>query len=193
MKNRPLLLVLVSLALGVLVYLDQWGGESPKVGAPSVGVADGGGEGAAPAARTAAAGARRTSGADAMQDPGPGLEKLTNPLALFDKSQLTDWVDRPLFAPSRKRPPVVKVAAAAPSRPARPLAPPPSYDLLGIVREGDRAIALLRKQTDGTSFRVVVGDMIDGWRVARLDAAAVLLEREDGISHTVPLTGDGDQ
>jgi hypothetical protein len=183
LKNRPLLLVLVSLALGALVYLDRRGGEDSKVDAPAVGVADEAGDAAA--GREAA-----TGEAAANTNSRRALTKLTNPLAPFDKAQLKDWVDRPLFAPSRQRPPVAQVAVATPARQVLATAPPPSYDLLGIVRDGDRAIALLRKKTDGTSFRVEVGDMIDGWRVARLDAAAVLLEREDGLSHTVPLTGD---
>ena len=62
-----------------------------------------------------------------------------------------------------------------------------SYDLLGILREGERAIALLRSKGEGRSFRVEVGDMIGGWRVARMEPTSVLLEREDGTSQTVPL------
>ncbi len=83
-----------------------------------------------------------------------------------------------------------EVAAATP-RPRHRSTPSnrrPSYDLLGILRDGERAIALLRKKGEGTSFRVEVGDMIGGWRVAKMEPASVVLERTDGTSQTVPLS-----
>jgi hypothetical protein len=174
-KNRPLLLILACLALGVLVYLDNRrtsDGES------------------VPAARTQASVPRATSN-DGSSEPAEAVSaepKLRNPLASLDKAELKDWVERPLFAPSRRRPPAVAVADRQPPRQVAARQPPPSYDLLGIVRDGDRAIALLRKKGDGTSFRVEVGDMIGGWRVAKMESASVVLEREDGTSQTVPLS-----
>ena len=59
--------------------------------------------------------------------------------------------------------------------------------LLGIVSYSDRAIALLRKKSDGMNFRVEVGGMLSGWRVSKVAPKSVLLERDDGTSMTVPL------
>lgn len=186
-KNRPLLLVLASLALGVLVYLDNRGGEAPQEGTLVRGSR---GADAGPVDReiaSASGAVDQEDGTEASQAASPALERLANPLANFDKSKLRDWVERPLFASSRKRPPAVAAVANRPTQPTQPKAPPPSYDLLGVVRDGDRAIALLRKKGDGTSFRVEVGDMIGGWRVSKLEPAAVLLERDDGNSQMLPL------
>ena len=177
-KNRIYLLIVVCVALGVLVFLDNWGGDNGVV------------EPSARARVQASAGA-----SDAASDPQSGAEapasdemRLTNPLAGFDKSLLKDWVERPLFAPSRQRPPQVAMAATPAAPQANSQKPPPSFDLLGILRDGDRAIALLRKKGEGTSFRVEVGDMIGGWRVAKMEPASVVLERTDGTSQTVPLS-----
>jgi hypothetical protein len=192
LKNRPLWLILVCAGLGALVWLDNRSDESKE--GPGVAVAPvGEGAGEAP-------GSVESAAADPQSDDGPatveaaaepegettnGLQ-LSNPLASFAKESLNDWVERPLFAPSRKRPP----AAAAGANPAGPVVAAPQiplYDLLGIVREGERALALLRKKVDGSNFRVEVGDMIGGWRVAKIEPSAVVLERADGQSQTVPL------
>jgi hypothetical protein len=177
-KNRTFLLILVCLALGVLVFLDNRGGDNDVVG-PS-----------APARERIAAAAREdapVSGMDAEAPVAAGIE-LINPLTDFDKSLLTDWTERPLFAPRRQRPPAAAGEAPRASQQVTAAAPPPAYDLLGIVRDGGRAIALLRKKGEGTSFRVEVGDMIGGWRVARMETSSVVLERADGTSQTVPLS-----
>jgi hypothetical protein len=193
LKNRPLLLILVCVALGALVWLDNNRVDESK-GSPSVAVApagDGATESAAPA-ETAAADPqsedeRPTPDGEAgdEEETKNGLQ-LSNPLASFEKESLNDWVERPLFAPSRKRPPAA-AAAANPIGPVAAVPQAPVYDLLGIVREGERALALLRKKVDGSNFRVEVGDMIGGWRVAKIEPSAVVLERADGQSQTVPL------
>ncbi len=111
---------------------------------------------------------------------------LSNPLAKVEKESLKDWVERPLFAPTRRRPAVVD--AANTKQTAAPEAAAPVYDLLGIMKEGERSLALLRKKVDGKNFRVVVGDMLGGWRVAKIEPTTVVLERADGSSQTVSLT-----
>jgi hypothetical protein len=175
-KNRPLLLIVVCLALGVLVYLDN---EASDDDAAKLARSH------APAHAAAGKGGvlKQADGAT----PGSAEHKLHNPLADFDKARLKDWVARPLFAPSRQRPPAAKTATR--QQPLKAATrPPPSYDLLGILRDGTRAIALLRKKGEGTSFRVEVGDMIGGWRVAKMDPASVVLERADGTSQTMQLS-----
>jgi hypothetical protein len=197
LKNRPLLLILVCVALGALVWLDNNRGDESKVRpGPAVapagdGAGAGAGEPAAPAdvASTDPQSENAHATADGEdkpeESPANGLQ-LSNPLASFDKESLQDWVARPLFAPSRKRPPAA-VAAAGPVGPVAAAPQAPVYDLLGIVREGERALALMRKKADGSNFRVEVGDMLGGWRVAKIEPSAVVLERADGQSQTVPL------
>jgi hypothetical protein len=179
LKNRPLLLILASLALGALVWFDNRQSSDPQSQTQSGRSQE--------TARAAGDDEARATQADAEEGAAPGQLQLDNPLASFEKAKLKDWVERPLFASSRKRPAAVKVAER-PILQAQPKRPAPSYDLLGIVRDGDHAIALLRKKGEGTSFRVEVGDMIGGWRVARMEPASVVLERQDGTSQTVPLT-----
>jgi hypothetical protein len=177
-KNRPLLLILVCLVLGVLVFFDYRQRSEGDVVAP------------AQTQGPARASANEDASSELVEDSASGSSKfqLHNPLAAFDKATLKDWVERPLFAPSRQRPPAAAVAERPLTRKVAIKRPPPTYDLLGIVRDGDRAIALLRKKGEGTSFRVEVGDMIGGWRVARMEPASVVLEREDGTSQTVALS-----
>jgi hypothetical protein len=178
LKNRPLLLILVCLALGVLVFLDNRPTGKPGV-TPSV-------QSGEPEQARAD---DQTPGADAAAAAQASDQLLLhNPLATFDEATLKNWVERPLFAPSRQRPAAVAAAAQPSVRQAGPKLAVASYDLLGILRDGERAIALLRKKGEGTSFRVEVGDMIGGWRVARMEAASVVLEREDGTSQTVALS-----
>ena len=62
--------------------------------------------------------------------------------------------------------------------------------LLGIVSDGDRAIALLRKKCDRMNYRAEVGNMLSGWRVSKVVPKSVLLERKDDTSMAVPLFND---
>jgi hypothetical protein len=176
-KNRPLLLILVCLALGVLVFFDYHNRSEGDVVAPA----------RTPAPASASADASASENAD-VSAAAPNQLMLHNPLSSFDRETLKDWVERPLFAPSRRRPAAVAVAEHPLAQQVGGKLPPQTYDLLGIVRDGTRAIALLRKKGEGTSFRVEVGDMIGGWRVAKMELASVVLEREDGTSQTVPLS-----
>ena len=180
-KSRLLLLILVCLALGALVWFDYQPASGP------------GSQTSASTQSHQPAGERASqdheapppethTGAGATDEP-----QLGNPLADFDKAKLKDTVERPLFSSSRRRPPPGEKVVKRPIKQVAPKPQPPSYDLLGVVRRGDHAIALLRKRSDGTSFRVEVGDMIGGWRVSKMEPTSVLLERDDGTSQIVPL------
>lgn len=182
-KNCPLLLIIVCLALGALVWFDNRpSGDAERPHAAAVDA--GNGAQAQPddeqlATADPAADPTPAEGAEAVVPPKSG-----NPLASFDKSRLKDTVGRPLFSPSRKRPPET-VAASGEIKAAAPVVP--IYDLLGVMHDGGRAIALMRKKSDGTSFRVQPGDMIGGWQVSKVEPQAVVLTRPDGGSETVPL------
>lgn len=106
----------------------------------------------------------------------------SNPLSAIDIATLRDTVTRPLFASSRRRPPesdpqVAEVAVAE----------PPTFELLGVSLGGPRAIAVLRRKSDGRSYRVEAGDVLAGWQVTEVKAHEVLLKRPEGISLNVPL------
>ncbi len=144
------------------------------------------GDGAGPAASPEATDADGTASEAASGPESAEVPQSGNPLASLDKSSLRDWVERPLFAPSRKRPPPAAAAGPA-SKIVGAKALPPSYDLMGVVRDSGHAIALLRKKSDGTSYRVQVGDMLGGWQVSKVEPRAVVLVRDDGTSETVSL------
>jgi hypothetical protein len=97
----------------------------------------------------------------------------------------------PLFDPSRKPwqpPPVVAVVAPVflpPPRPA-PLAPR-GYTLIGMVTTGSHATALLRGYA-GTTVRLTLGQMLDGWRVRAIGHGRVRLEAQ-GASYEIAFPG----
>jgi hypothetical protein len=177
-KNRTPFLILISLALAALVWFDNRQPSVPEMPPAPM-----------PSDRPATEATRQKL--EPVQRMGASANsanaaQLANPLSSFDKAELKDMIERPLFASRRRRPPPTE-QVEAPAAPTEVKPQPPSFELLGIVRDGEHAIALLRRKDDGTNFRVEVGDMIGGWRVSKLEPKAVLLEREDGTSQLVPL------
>ncbi len=106
----------------------------------------------------------------------------SNPLASLDKNDFSQMVERPLFAPSR-RPPVAEKGNAA----VKPAALADPFELMGIAKTNQQSIALIRRLTDGASFRLQVGDMIDNWMLAKIDQKSILLNRDDGLTNVVKL------
>lgn len=126
---------------------------------------------------------------DAAAEAAPASETFGDGLSSVPaKESLTEMVERPLFAPNRRRPPVKTVAEAAsqPSLAAPPLRP--NYALLGVIRNGDRAIALLRSRSEGRTIRVEVGDMVGGWQITDADSTAIMLKRHDAGTHEIRLS-----
>lgn len=179
--NRLTWLSLLCAGLGALVWLDHRSASKRPA------------ETALPApairAETQAAPAPPARSSAVRPAPGGGgrsAREIGNPLATLNKAALTDMVERPLFNSSRRRPPPVQIPPAAVA--AKPA--PPSYSLLGVVRDGERAVALLRKISDGASLRVSVGDTVGGWRVSKVDSKYVLLKREDGAEQLVSMVSE---
>jgi hypothetical protein len=175
-KRLPLLM-LAAAGLGALLWWDmRTEPETPDVVAaagPARGVEDLSRDGQA--------------ASTAMPERAPGGETV-NPLASLDKESLRDMTERPLFAPSRRPPPAPAPRATEPAFVAAPAPPPtPDFTLLGIIRDGDRAIVLLRSRSDGRNLRVEDGDMIGGWEIAAVGAASVRLKRGDGAAHELRL------
>jgi hypothetical protein len=168
-KYRPFLLALACLGLAALVAFDNREAILAMLSAPDPVAAHGETEGdgiakSEPPANLPAQAA----------PPQPTASLAGNPLAEFDKTQLENWVKRPLFAPSRKRPPPQDAKAAAAPPPS-----PPDYQLLGVLLNPKRTIAVLRSEQTGTDVRVQVGDMIGGWLVASVEREAVTLKRDE--------------
>jgi hypothetical protein len=166
--KRLSLLMLAAAGLGALLWLDmQSRPETPDVIAP--------------------AGQERQAASMAMPGRTPGGEAV-NPLASLDKQSLRDMTERPLFTPTRRPPPVPAPSPAEPAFVPPPLPPPsPDYMLLGIIRNDDRATALLRSQSDGRNLRVEAGDTIGGWEIAAVGTVSVRLKRGDGAAHELRL------
>jgi general secretion pathway protein N len=173
-QYRPLLLILVSLGLAGLVWMDnrgaRFGGGKDHIVATRA-------AGNSPAADTPDEHGTTAKEAEEADQEKTALEEANqllsgNPLASFDKSTLKNWVNRPLFAPSRQPP--KKTAKGTVQKPP----PPPDYKLLGVVLNRHRTIALLKSQGSGADFRVEVGDMIGGWHVAMVEKDSVTLKRD---------------
>ena len=175
-KLRPFLLALASLGLAALVWFDNRdmlistledrGAAAAKTLAPGPASADRYAEDAV------------TN--DSKMVTEDGLLRTGNPLASFEKDSLKNWIQRPLFAPARKPPPPAeaKQAVEAPKL-------PPDYQLIGVLLNPKRTIALLRSENSGAQYRVEVGDMIGGWLVASVERDAVMLKRDEGTSQII--------
>lgn len=170
-KYRVHLLGLVCLALAGLVWFDNhdlisslWSAASPvsiKVAQPAIDDHP-----AAPQNST-----------EALHIPPPPLG---NPLAGLDKTTFENWVEHPLFAPSRRRPPpeVPNAQAVAPKA-------LPNYAFIGVVLNPRRTVAVLRSVTNGASLHVEVGDTVGGWKVDSVGQHEVTLVRENDPAQVI--------
>jgi hypothetical protein len=175
-KNRLPLLMLVAAGLAVLLWWDNRSQDTPR----SRGDVIHPGQGDL-AANFDSSGSAPSSPAE------DGQAYAATPL---DKEALKEMVERPLFAPSRRRPPV-KAPVETRIQASAPIAPPPrpNYSLLGVIRDGDRAIALLRSHRDGRNIRVEAGDTLGGWQITAVDSMSVTLKRDDAGDHKIRLSG----
>jgi hypothetical protein len=172
--KRLSLLMLGAAGLGVLLWLDmQSQPETPHVVAPA---------GQVPLVDSRGQDGRTTS--TAMPMPNDGT---VNPLASLDKQSLRDMTERPLFTPTRRPPPDPAPTQAEPAFAPPPAPSSPEFTLLGIIRNGDRATALLRSRSDGRNLRVEAGDTIGGWEIAAVETVSVKLKRKDGAAHELHL------
>jgi hypothetical protein len=134
----------------------------------------------------AAAGPARQAAPLAVLE-GAQRSEAVNPLASLDKQSLRDMTERPLFTRTRRPPPGPAPIQAEPAF-VPPTSPPsPDYMLLGIIRNGERATALLRSKSDGRNMRVQAGDTIGGWEIAVVGTVSVRLKRGDGAAHELRL------
>lgn len=101
-----------------------------------------------------------------------------NPASTLRRSDLTGFRERPLFTPSRRRPPdpvdVAPAPAAAP--PARRQAP--NVRLAGVMESDLDAVAILQ-QPGGPRLSVRVGDRVEGWLVTAVEPQKITLRDGD--------------
>jgi hypothetical protein len=108
--------------------------------------------------------------------PGPAEVPATLPggytppaLAAFD-----EILERPLFAPDRRPPPL--------PAPAAPAAPPPAplrARLEGVAQTGDASVALVRDLSTNEWLRLSKGMQFKGWTVDAVEPDRALLRRDD--------------
>lgn len=82
-----------------------------------------------------------------------------------------DIARRPLFAASRRPAEAVVVVA-----PAAPASPPPPLRLTGITHMAGTSRALLRNPK-GETLALAVGELVEGWAVARIEPTGIELSR----------------
>lgn len=90
-----------------------------------------------------------------------------NPLWAIPIARLTATREQPLFAPSRRPPPVAQVAAPPPPPPPAPLKPPepetPQLTLLGTVAGSGGRIGLFIDSASKAVVRLKYGENHNGW------------------------------
>jgi hypothetical protein len=119
-----------------------------------------------------------------VETPRPQSRRAAATPALYTPPPVELFADidaRPLFSSQRK--PLqdmtqVNGAAAATS----------DFTLVGVIMGGARAVALLRSKSTSATLSAAVGDLVNGWRVTRIDATAATLHSAGG-EFIVPLDG----
>jgi hypothetical protein len=66
------------------------------------------------------------------------------------------------------------------------------FVLVGVIMGGEHSVALLRNKSTSSTTSAAVGDVVGGWRVARIDATTVTLRSSTG-EFVVPLDGPANQ
>ncbi len=94
-------------------------------------------------------------------------------------AELSAALERPLFTRSRRPP-------------EAPVAPPSPLDatLAGVLTDGPEKVAIVTASGAARAFRLREGDVYRGWRVARIEEQAIVLER-DGRTERLVLTYKG--
>ncbi|TCQ29839.1 hypothetical protein C8J33_1012510 [Rhizobium sp. PP-CC-3G-465] len=115
------------------------------------------------------------------QNPNP------NPLSGIDPASLTGFRDRPLFSPSRTRPPdpVTEPAPEVAEPPTEQPSEPVTLQLLGIIGTPEGVSALVRDESDDTRHVLRTGDLFRGWAVVSVDGREMVLDK-DGETMRLP-------
>jgi general secretion pathway protein N len=131
---------------------------------------------AAPTARDAGT----VAAAAAVAEPPPAA---LEPYALPPLERFAAVVERPLFSPTRRMPPLAEPAAepqAEPESAPPPVAAPagpeePELRFFGTVRQGDRAAALVTFPATNAVARLAPGDRVGAWEVLEVERNRLVL------------------
>jgi general secretion pathway protein N len=119
--------------------------------------------------------------AAAIETTAAGM--LTEVVAAAPVGAYPESLARPLFRASRRPPEPEKPAPQA----ATPRAAPPpkqvaqlpeGLELIGIMKDGDRAGRALIRLGGATGQWVEVGHMLQGWRLSRIEPGSILFETD---------------
>jgi general secretion pathway protein N len=110
-------------------------------------------------------------------DSGDAGTRLDNPLAAHPIDEFSETRDRPLFSPTRRPPAPVLASVSTIVAPPPPPLPPPSVVLLGVVSDGNGALAMIRGGQK--TIRARLGEEIEGWLVTQIEARRLVLSHDD--------------
>lgn len=129
-----------------------------------------------------------------ISSAGPEPIPNPNPLSAIDPASLTGFRDRPLFSPSRTRPPdpVAEPAPEVAEPPTEQPAEPMTLQLLGVIGTPDGTSALVRDESDDTRQVLRKGDVFRGWSVVSIDGQEMVLDR-DGETMRFPTFKPSDE
>lgn len=101
---------------------------------------------------------------------------------------LAAFLERPLFSAARRPPP--------PEAPGEPIEDPMAdmlfgrYEVAGVVKLGDKAVAMLRDARDGTLLRIRVGDTVGDADVVDITLESLTFQ-SGGDTVVAPVKGSG--
>lgn len=109
---------------------------------------------------------------------------LLNGLGALTPDRLSNFRDRPLFAPNRRRPepPAAYEPEPEPTPEPEPVAvevSPPNVRLSGVLDAGKGAVALIQDLDANETTRIRVGDQIGEWTVVAIETSSVRLTLDD--------------
>jgi general secretion pathway protein N len=106
------------------------------------------------------------------------------PFAPPPEEAFADIDARPLFAADRK--------PLADNTQVGTVGNASDFSLVGVIMDGDHAVALLRNKSTSQTESALVGGTMQGWHVARIDATSVTLSA-NGSQTIVALEGPADR
>jgi len=126
--------------------------------------------------------AETTAPAETPAPAGSSLKNplAANPLAATSLDQLSETTERPLFTPSRHKPPPEAVAEPVEAAPPPPPAAP-KLALYGIIQDehGPRAIVKPGAGTDDRTLGLRIGDQVESWSVTGINRTQLTLSLKE--------------
>lgn len=120
-----------------------------------------------------------------------GQEPAGNPVASVPLDSLSETRARPVFAPTRRPPPVATPRAVVAAPPPAPVVAPrpaaPSLVLFGTVEAEGEKLAVFFDEASGVVVRLRLGQGHGGWTLRAIEGRTATLD-QDGRRVTVPMS-----